>query len=775
MKTSLLFQRMVLLMSLLCISMLAQATHFRYGSLTYQTSGATNRTVQFKLSVAYREDYFGAPPKVGQVVQDVGYLEFGDGTDVLFDVTVTAVGDDYFYGEYTTSHTYATAGNFKAVYTGSARISTLQNNPDGEWYISTLVNAGSANDSPVSTLPPIVNLAAGQAAATYTVPAGDPNGNALTYSVATAADLGGIAFTNAPGLAVNPTTGVVTFSTVGKTVGQFYNAVIKISDGLTSIVVDHLIQIVGQTSTAPSFVYPPTPPNGQVFTVNTGQLVTFSVRATDSDAGDIVTLQALGLPTGATMSPALPTSGNPVQSTFAWTPTAANIGTTIINFIAQDKQGTQRSTSVTIQVVNGCNLQLTTAVTNAGCGTLGAINLSVAGGTGPYTYAWTGPNGFTASTEDLTGLAAGTYSVTVTDNATQCTATTSATVGSSPDTTPPVVLAAGFTTALASNGTRTIEAVDVDYGSYDECSGIASLSISPRTFTCANVGPNQVTLTVTDKAGNVASQTVTVIIVDNTAPIVLAAGLQVNLVNGTRTIEAADIDYGSYDECGSIASMTLDRTTFTCANVGPNQVTLTVTDKAGNKASQTVTVVVVDNTAPVLRVAGFTTQLQNGTRTIEAADIDYGSYDDCGSIASISISPRTFTCANVGPNQVTVTVTDKAGNVSSQTVTVLITADATCTPAVAAHNLGAPNQLEAYPNPAKAQATLRFVAQQTGAAQLQVYNSLGERVATLYDGVAEQGQVYERTLGGTRLPAGLYTCRFTQQGKTVTQRLVLTN
>jgi hypothetical protein len=293
-------------------------------------------------------------------------------------------------------------------------------------------------------------------------------------------------------------------------------------------------------------------------------------------------------------------------------------------------------------------------------------------------------------------LAAGTYSVTVTDNATQCTATTAATVGSSPDTTPPVILAAGFTTALASNGTRTIEAVD--------------------------------------------------------------------------------IDYGSYDNCGSIASMTLDRTTFTCANVGPNQVTLTVTDKAGNQASQTVTVVVVDNTAPVLRVAGFTTQLQNGTRTIEAADIDYGSYDDCGSIASISISPRTFTCANVGPNQVTVTVIDKAGNVSSQTVTVLITADATCTPAVAAaQDLGSQNQLEAYPNPAKAQATLRFVTQQTGAAQLQVYNSLGERVATLYDGVAEQGQVYERTLEGTRLPAGLYTCRFTQQGKIVTQRLVLTN
>ncbi|MGI4865230.1 MAG: cellulose binding domain-containing protein [Janthinobacterium lividum] len=75
-----------------------------------------------------------------------------------------------------------------------------------------------------------------------------------------------------------------------------------------------------------------------------------------------------------------------------------------------------------------CNLQLTTAVTNAGCSATGAIGLTVANGTGPYTYAWTGPNGFMASTKDISGLAAGTYVVNVTDNATQCTATTSAVV-----------------------------------------------------------------------------------------------------------------------------------------------------------------------------------------------------------------------------------------------------------------------------------------------------------------------------------------------------------
>ena len=56
----------------------------------------------------------------------------------------------------------------------------------------------------------------------------------------------------------------------------------------------------------------------------------------------------------------------------------------------------------------------------------GSIDLSVSGGTLPYTYAWTGPGG-PYTTQDLSGLSAGTYNVTVTD-ANGCVTTNSFTL-----------------------------------------------------------------------------------------------------------------------------------------------------------------------------------------------------------------------------------------------------------------------------------------------------------------------------------------------------------
>jgi hypothetical protein len=81
-------------------------------------------------------------------------------------------------------------------------------------------------------------------------------------------------------------------------------------------------------------------------------------------------------------------------------------------------QPTQLSASTTVSNYNGFG------VTCSGAST-GFVNLAVLGGSSPYTYAWS--NG--ATTKDIASLAAGTYTVTVTD-AKGCTASASATLTS---------------------------------------------------------------------------------------------------------------------------------------------------------------------------------------------------------------------------------------------------------------------------------------------------------------------------------------------------------
>lgn len=75
-----------------------------------------------------------------------------------------------------------------------------------------------------------------------------------------------------------------------------------------------------------------------------------------------------------------------------------------------------------------CNISTTARITNSfsSGGNDGAINLTAqGGGTATYTYNWTGPNGFTATTEDLVGVAPGTYTVTVTAPNSNCSTTSS--------------------------------------------------------------------------------------------------------------------------------------------------------------------------------------------------------------------------------------------------------------------------------------------------------------------------------------------------------------
>jgi len=100
----------------------------------------------------------------------------------------------------------------------------------------------------------------------------------------------------------------------------------------------------------PEFVLP-SPPCGIPLTAVAGLPFSFPVRVVDPDLGDRVTLNVLGLPPGATMSPPLPITGNPDNSTFSWIPPVP--GLTIINFIATDTCGHTTQCGYPINVLPG--------------------------------------------------------------------------------------------------------------------------------------------------------------------------------------------------------------------------------------------------------------------------------------------------------------------------------------------------------------------------------------------------------------------------------------
>ncbi len=267
-------------------------------------------------------------------------------------------------------------------------------------------------------------------------------------------------------------------------------------------------------------------------------------------------------------------------------------------------------------------------------------------GLGTTTVTWT--------VTDVIGLTATcTFTVTVTD------------------VQAPNAVCQNVTVALNSAGLGATTASAVNNGSSDNC-GIATTSLSTTNFTCLNLGPNAVVLTVTDVNGNSSTCSAVATVVDLIPPTITCVNVTVALNALGQVIVPAPPANLPTDNC-QIVSFTASQTTFGCSNVGPNTVTVSVTDQSGNSSSCTGIVTVVDPVAPNAICQPVTVQLNSvGIGSTTASAVNNGSSDACG-IASSTLNNSNFTCANVaGPNTVVLTVTDVNGNSSTCSAAVTV-------------------------------------------------------------------------------------------------------
>ncbi|MFV0591315.1 MAG: gliding motility-associated C-terminal domain-containing protein, partial [Draconibacterium sp.] len=97
-----------------------------------------------------------------------------------------------------------------------------------------------------------------------------------------------------------------------------------------------------------------------------------------------------------------------------------------------------------------------------------------------------------------------------------------------------------------------------------------------------------------------------------------------------------------------------------------------LTNAAGCDSTLIIDVTIGDDEVPVAVCNDLTVQLDSfGIATISVEDIEGGSTDNCG-IDTMFISQETFRCGQIGENEVTLTVIDKAGNASTCTATVTV-------------------------------------------------------------------------------------------------------
>jgi len=191
----------------------------------------------------------------------------------------------------------------------------------------------------------------------------------------------------------------------------------------------------------------------------------------------------------------------------------------------------------TVEVTVSTTPTVVDLTTNVSCGGFmdGSIDLTTTGGVGPYTYQWN----TTATTEDITGLSGGYYTVTISDNG---TASNCSHIISYQVIEPRSLSANVNATSVACNGNDGTIDITVSGGTP---SYTYNWSTSATTEDLTNALGGTHTVSITDAngcqittTGTVGTTTPIVISVDSIHPeiLALAGSIQVTATGGSGTL-----------------------------------------------------------------------------------------------------------------------------------------------------------------------------------------------------------------------------------------------
>jgi gliding motility-associated-like protein len=276
-------------------------------------------------------------------------------------------------------------------------------------------------------------------------------------------------------------------------------------------------------------------------------------------------------------------TGGSGSLSYAWSPSGGN-GSTANNLAAGNY-------SCTVSDVNGCSATFMVTVNNTGAPTVsqggmnhvscyggnnGSATVTVSGGNPGYSYAWT-PYGGTGPT--ASGLTAGNYTCTVTDNS-GCISSTSFTINQPGQLT--MSTSSTASNCAQNNGTATVNASG-GTGSYTYTWNTSPVQ---NTQTATGLSAGTYFITVTDANGCARTDSV---IVPSAGQVVLSTTQQNVLCNGGCT-GSATVNASGSPPYGYAWNTMPAQNTQTATGLCAGTYTVTVTDNDNCSASISVTI-----------------------------------------------------------------------------------------------------------------------------------------------------------------------------------------